>query len=320
MLEILIPEVWRAREAAHREALSGPALSYRQRRNVGEKHPVEDFLFQYYPFSPTRLLSWHPGIGVAIQLESGTPIDSLPEHLARPPYRHEATQQIVFADPSLITDGEKERVRFIVQLLENTAARPPQLGCLGLHEWAMVYGLSSDDVRHAGVGLRLDPETIKSVVDSQKLCCTHYDAFRFFTPKAAPQNTKQPTLESRLELEQPGCIHTNMDLYKWAYKLARWIPGELLAECFHFAFRARIIDMRASPYDLAHLNYQPIRLETSEGRDEYRQLQSDLAESGRIVRQRLLIAAQNILAIATSDTKNSTPASPALLSTSHPRS
>ena len=36
-----------------------------------------------------------------------------------------------------------------------THARPAQLGCFGLHEWAMVYRQSPDEVRHAAWPLRL---------------------------------------------------------------------------------------------------------------------------------------------------------------------
>ena len=35
--------------------------------------------------------------------------------------------------------------------------------------------------------------------------------------------------------EQPGCLHANMDLYKWAFKLAPFAPAELVADCFALA-------------------------------------------------------------------------------------
>ena len=54
-------------------------------------------------------------------------------------------------------------------------------------------------------------------------------------------------------MEQPGCLHATMDLYKWAYKLSPATPSELLADCFALAADVRELDMRASPYDLADL-------------------------------------------------------------------
>ncbi|MBE8146557.1 hypothetical protein IOD13_10370 [Brevibacterium casei] len=40
------------------------------RRMAGEKHPVEDFLFTYYPFKAGQLAKWNPGAGVLLELET----------------------------------------------------------------------------------------------------------------------------------------------------------------------------------------------------------------------------------------------------------
>ena len=85
-----------------------------------------------------------------------------------------------------------------------------------------------------------------------------YDAFRFFTPAARPRNPLQPDLGSRVQLEQPGCLHASMDLYKWAYKLIPVVPSTLLLDCFRLARSIREMDMRASPYDLTDLGYPPV--------------------------------------------------------------
>ena len=91
-------------------------------------------------------------------------------------------------------------------------------------------------------------------------------------------NTMQPSFESRLDMEQGGCLHANMDLYKWAYKLWPWIGSDLVADAFEVAIAGRAMDMRASPYDLAALGFEPIRIETEEGRAEYRAEQKRIAE------------------------------------------
>ncbi|MDX2227651.1 MAG: hypothetical protein SFY92_11255, partial [Verrucomicrobiae bacterium] len=95
--------------------------------------------------------------------------------------------------------------------------------------------------------------------------------------------------------DQPGCIHANMDLYKWAYKLLPWIPSELVADCFENAMAARTIDMRASPYDLRDQGYEPICIETEEGRDEYVRHQREITARAQPLRQRLAEFHEKIL-------------------------
>jgi hypothetical protein len=126
------------------------------------------------------------------------------------------------------------------------------------------------------------------VVEAAPLRCTHYDAFRFFTPAAAPRNTLQLTREAMPAHEQPGCLHTNMDLYKVAYKLTPLIPSELVGDCFDLARDIRELDMRASPYDLADLGYPPVLIETEEGRTTYIAEQRAFAERASALRSRLL--------------------------------
>jgi hypothetical protein len=81
-----------------------------------------------------------------------------------------------------------------------------------------------------------------------------------------------------------------MDLYKWAYKLAPLVDAELVADCFALARRIRELDMRASPYDLSALGYQPVRVETPEGRAEYAAAQRGFAEAAAPLRARLIAA------------------------------
>ena len=82
----------------------------------------------------------------------------------------------------------------------------------------------------------------------------------------------------QVENEQPGCLHANMDVYHWAYKLSPLVPSEVIADCFAFAREVRTLDMRASPYDLTSLDLEPLQIETPEGRAEYIRHQRDLRE------------------------------------------
>ena len=128
------------------------------------------------------------------------------------------------------------------------------------------------------------------------LCCSHFDAFRFFTAPARPLNRLQPTRQASLDLEQGGCLHANMDLYKWAFKLAPLTPAELTADCFELARDIREVDMRASPYDLRSLGYEPIAIETPAGREEYERHQRAFASRGEPLRARLVALCGRLLA------------------------
>jgi hypothetical protein len=166
-----------------------------------------------------------------------------------------------------------ESIAWIRGLLARTAAREPQLGCFGLHEWAMVYRQSPGQVRHDAWPLRLGADGTAQVVEEQRIRCSHFDAYRFFTPAARPLNTLRPDRRRQPEFEQPGCLHANMDLYKWAYKLGPLVPAELVADCFALARAIRELDMRASPYDLTALGYEPVRIESPDGRRAYAERQ-----------------------------------------------
>ena len=93
---------------------------------------------------------------------------------------------------------------------------------------------------------------------------------------------------TEISLEQPGCLHANMDLFKWAYKLDPFVPAELVADCFELALEVRELDMCASPYDLAPLGYEPVAIETPEGRAEYVRRQAAFTARAEPLRAALL--------------------------------
>jgi hypothetical protein len=160
----------------------------------------------------------------------------------------------------------------------------------------MVYRLEPTDVRHASWQLRLGPEGTDEVVERHRIACSHFDAFRFFTEEARPRNTLSPGRDDRAEFEQPGCLHAGMDLYKHAFRLSPMVPSELVADCFELAHEIRVLDMRASPYDLSALGYSPVRVETPEGKQEYVAAQRRFAERGRPLRARLIAEVERLLA------------------------
>ena len=160
----------------------------------------------------------------------------------------------------------------------------------------MVYRQTPDEIRHNAWPLRFPPDELARIVESQPVRCSHFDAFRFFTAPAKPLNKLQPARETSLENEQRGCLHANMDLYKWAFKLAPFAPAELIADCFALARDIRAMDMRASPYDLRALGYEPIAIETPEGRAVYERQQRVFATRSEPLRARLFALCERILA------------------------
>lgn len=279
MDEQVLSEVqWRARAADHARRAERWTIPHLERRRRGEKHPVADFLFEYYPYSPGRLRTWHPGPGIT--LEGGWKPTS-----GASAYTRSIDGWVV--DPSTI---DNQRLTLALRLLDGTSARPAQHGCFGMHEWAMVYRSDPGEVRHTQQPLRLSIEQISAAVEDVGLRCTHIDAYRFFTDAAVPLNATVPTRESQPDMEQPGCIHANMDLYKYAMWFQAYVPGDLVLDCFALAMQAREIDMRASPYDVTNLGYEPIAIETAEGRLEYVREQKVIAGQAAELRARLASA------------------------------
>lgn len=279
----LAPADWQRRVESHRTRAEQHTLPARKRRDHGHPHPVHDFLFQYYPFPFALLENWQPGTGILLERDPVSP--SFPATLAGK--YHAQDEYGLRLDPSLLGEKERSRLDWIRSLLEATATRPPVFSCHGLHEWAMVY--RGKEVRHEKTTrLRLPQADIDAIVESRPLCCTHHDAFRFFAAEARPMNRLQPSLDSRIQLEQPGCVHANMDLYKWAAKAMPWTGSDLLLDCFELALELRELDMRASPYDLSTWGYDPVMIETPEGRKTYEATQRHLSAKAAPLRQRLI--------------------------------
>jgi hypothetical protein len=275
---LVLPETdWSDRERRHLERVDDFLGPHRERAQRGESHPVWDFLFSYYSLRPRQLRRWHPGYGVALAGRSADRFVDRAGYGRRGP--------TVTVTPGYLL-SRAETVAFIADLLRATAGRPARLNCFGMHEWAMVY--RTRDVRHGGVPLRLGAAGTDAVVESTPLRCSHFDAYRFFTQPAVPRNAEVLSRQTQVASEQPGCVHANMDLYKWCYKLGPLVSSELLMNCLDLAAQARALDMQASPYDLADYGISPIAVEDASGRTEYVRRQRDVAERAAPLRTALL--------------------------------
>lgn len=288
-MQTLSPAQWRALEKAHRRRVEALAAGHLDRRERGVKHPVEDFLWVYYPYRPGRLRRWHPGAGIVLAGDA--------DPAGRRSWRHyRAEGDGVTLDVVAYLADRGEFLRWIARLLAATAARPPTYSCFGLHEWAMVYGLGEGARRHEQLPLRLGQAGTDAVVRDCAIRCSHYDAYRFFTPAAAPRNELRPRRDNQAEHDQPGCLHATMDLYKWSVKLGAAVPGDLMLDAFDLARDARALDMAASPYDVRAFGLAPVPVETAEGRAEYVARQRELVERGTALRARLLAVCDGLMA------------------------
>ena len=234
---------WEAAEAAHQARVDVATAAHLRRREDGRRHPVEDFLFTYYSQRPAQLRRWHPGPGVVLAGAAGLPragwrfytrgrprSAARPDRLRRVPWRDSAVRR----RPARGHPREAGPVRLL---------RPARVGD-GLPAGARTR--SGTPAGRCGWAPRAPTRSWRRTSSR----CSHFDAFRFFTPPARPLNLLQPTRERQVAIEQPGCLHAGMDLYKWAYKLTPAVPSDLVMDCFDLARDIRELDMRASPYDL----------------------------------------------------------------------
>lgn len=286
---VLPRDVWHACAQEHADRLDRYLGPHLDRRRRGEPHPVHDFLFTYYSQRPAQLRQWHPGYGVTLE--------DAPEYADIKGYDGGTVTAAYLASQRTLVEG-------IRTLLAATASRPPTLGCFGLHEWAMTYRGVEHGVRHPWP-LRLGDAGTDEVVESHRIGCSHFDAFRFFTPPARPLNTLQPGRDDRPAFEQPGCLHAGMDLYKHAFRLSPLIPGDLVADAFELAWDIRVLDMRAAPYDFTGVTldptgepWTPVAIETAEGKAEYVAAQRAFSERGAPIRARLIEVCERLLDVS----------------------
>jgi hypothetical protein len=289
----VLAKVWQELSRAHAERADALTAGHRARKARGERHAIEDFLFEYYNTRPSLLRRWHPGAGIALE-----PSDKGPApHAAWRWYRTDDDGAVSLDAEAFLAD-RGDTVRFVHGLLSATASRPPFTGCFGLHEWAMVY--RQERHRHE-LPLRLGQDGTDAVVEAHPIRCSHFDAFRFFTPAAVPLNRAQPTRATQVDLEQPGCLHASMDVHKWAGKLAPAVPGALALDCFELARDVRRLDMQAAPYDLSSYGQPAVAIETAEGKAEYVRRQRDLATRAGELRSRLIAVCEELLRVRRPD-------------------
>jgi hypothetical protein len=288
VITTLLAVTWMPLARAHADRADAMTAGHLARRATRTPHAIEDFLYDYYGTRPAALRRWHPGVGTRLAPAARGPAD----HAAWRWYRTDA-DGMVSLDVGAFMRKRGEAVRYVHSLLTATASRPAFTGCFGLHEWAMVY--RQPEHRHS-LPLRLGQAGTDAVVEQHPIRCTHFDAFRFFTPEAIGLNRLQPTRASQVDLDQPGCLHAAMDCHKWASKLGPAVPGALALDCFALAGDIRLLDMQASPYDLSSYDQPAVAIETPEGKAEYVARQREFARRAAGLRERLIRVCDELMA------------------------
>jgi hypothetical protein len=269
---------WRALQKEHQQQVAAILEPYLDKKQRQHKDPVLDFLFEYYTFRHSHLKKWSPGVGVlleGVEPQTAPQIDEIT-----------ISDEGAYLDPARFPEKRISSARWILSLLENSLQKNPSFGCFGMHEWAMVY--KAEKVRHSHIPLRMDKDELARFVESRPLVCTHFDAFRFFTEPAKPLNKFNLSRNDFKETEQAGCLHTNMDLYKWGFKMFPWISSDTIRRAFLLDVDTRIIDMKASPYDLRSRGLKPIKIETEAGRLEYVKRQKEIYQRSIPIRKQLI--------------------------------
>ena len=138
---VLEPAEWLPRAPAHAARVDAWVQPHLARRRTGEKHPVEDFLFDYYHLSPAKLRRWHPGAGVVL---AGPEAAAVPGARGLPAGRRRRHGR-----PATGSPGTGAGCATCAGCSSPPRRGRASYGCFGLHEWAMVYRQPADQVRHA---------------------------------------------------------------------------------------------------------------------------------------------------------------------------
>ena len=285
---LLSEQQWRGRRAAHERRVDAWTIGWRERRASGAKHPVDDFLFTYYPTRPAVLRRWHPGIGVAL---AGEDLADLGDG-----YREAelAGTPAWLLDPTRFASLVPAALR-IAALLTATAHRDPQFGCFGLHEWAMVYRQRPDETRHEQWPLRLEPEQVRATVDGRRTALQPLRRVPLLhgggasaEPGAAHPRAAGPARAGRVPAREHGPVPAREpDLPGRGQRPRRRL---LRARARHpYPRHAR------GPVRPARAGYDPVEVETPSGRSEFAFQQRGFAARAAALRADLLAVVDRFL-------------------------
>ena len=138
----LHPDQWIPRAAAHERRVDAWVEPHLQRRRRGEKHPVEDFLFDYYHQSPARLRRWSPGLGTVL-----VGAEAVSRYADLADWTVTADGLGATPDPARVTLDPKTTALIVLDYVEDICSRQPS--CKGQMLPAMTPFM--ERVRKAGL-------------------------------------------------------------------------------------------------------------------------------------------------------------------------
>lgn len=241
-------------EARHRERLEPFVEPHLRRRAAGQKHPIHDFLFQYYSYRPAQLMRWQA--------------------------------------PGTLDPTKAPLAKATLALLHATGRREANFGCFGLHEWAMVY--RNTDTRHPHPLRLGNEQTDTVVESHRLGCSHWDAVRFFTPParplntlspfKDDRAEFEQPgCLHANMDLYKHAyrlADAVGSDLIADAFELA-W-------DVRIMDMRAAPYDMSGMTIDPYSIEWTPIKIETAEGKREYAELQRQFAERAAPIRQALI--------------------------------
>lgn len=252
----------------HAERLSPYIEPHVARRRAGVKHPIHDFLFEYYSFRPAQLMRWRA--------------------------------------PGQLDEKKRPLATTTLRLLKATASREGNFGCFGLHEWAMVY--RDTQTRHPQPLRLGNGETNKVVESHRIGCSHWDAVRFFTPPALPLNTLKpfkddradfeQPAcLHANMDLYKHAyrlADAVGSDLIADAFELA-W-------DVRIMDMRAAPYDLTGITIDPYGIEWTPIKIETVDGKREYSDLQRRFAERAEPIRERLIEALEKSLATESAHT------------------
>ena len=234
------PASWVSEAEQHVEAMNAllypmtdSSATLKARMHAVRTHPIYNFMHTYYRYSAEELKLFTPGANSPLDVLS--PTDSVLLHplfqhsvssrassssSAVPPLAAPPASTVEYRFPKTLSPegrfGWIQMAKARDVLKSAASLNPPNFGCFGLHEWAMLYKGAAP--KQPGLGLRVSQSTIDAMVEGG-VKCSHYDAFRFFHQDAKQFNAVSLVRETQASFEQAACIHVTMDLFKWSHKI-----------------------------------------------------------------------------------------------------
>ena len=122
---------------AHEESVDTLTKAHLDRHARGEKHPVWDFIFDYYRNSPGKFRRWHPGAGIAIA--GACPHANWKYYVS--------DGDITWCDTDAFLAKRGKTARYVANLLRATTAHTAHYDCFCLHSWDTRYASKHESFR-----------------------------------------------------------------------------------------------------------------------------------------------------------------------------